>query len=829
MLPDVLMLQLVRVPRDPVRASEALVLDGPRAGQRLGLQVPGGLPPWLRRNVVFMARGQVQGGVLVAEGGGLGPAPADARVLDVLVRQGWPDVDPVAVLRAAGCVSLHEAAVRCASDPEGFVRSVSPVAGGRAGELARWLARVLEDQAFAEVVHGLGSVGLDLPAAVEVYGLLEHRAARRGVTVWDLIRSDPWVILQVEGVGMRVADALAERLGRGNLSVERALGAAFASAWAATRDGHAYARARDVKRAVVRAVCPAPARADWDYAHGILRLGAGGGEATSARGLLRLDFRYADEVAEDWVRWHAERGREVSEDDARAEAQAVYLRGAFFAELGAARLLARLARAEPQPALDPEAFLADALAACPWLDPGQRQAVRQVARGPLTVVTGAAGTGKTEVVVALAVAARAAGLRVTLMAPSAVAAQRAGRRAGVPGATMHAALRVLPEMEDYADPDDGPAGSEASGEQRLDGLVIVDEAGMAGLVPFRRLLDALAPGARLVLVGDPAQLGAVGPGDVLGSLLAACGRRLLPEEWSVRLEVCHRASALVENAGRIRRGEAPVLEPGVFEHVVVPCGAQGVAAPGAMRSALDGVLASLAREGVPWRDVLVLSPLRGEATGREGVGVYNLWLQARWNSGGEPVPGTRFRVGDRVVCVKNDYPPDGARGRGGAGLWRHPGRGMVANGMLGWVVSCDPFSEEAVVEYALSGGEVRREPYRIREMARWLELGYALTVHKAQGAESPVVVLLEHARERRRCTRRLLYTAVTRAKYDPDRPWSERVVLVGPEGFVEAMARNEDLPRRGKLVYRLAAEMAAAPVERPGWLGRVVVAAAEGG
>jgi hypothetical protein len=793
-------LQLVKVPRDPAKPHGVLALEGPLAGKRLGMFLePPDRPAWLRRNVAFLARGLLEKKKVlrVPVPGGLGLLPTK-EAMERLLRHGFPDVDVQRLLAAVGCLSLVEAARLCQDDPEAFVRDASAAVGELASQVAGWLVQVMEDHDLAEVIRGLGEAGLDLPVALAAYDLLEHRARRRRKTVWRLIEEDPWVVAQVEGVEFPDVVPLARKLGKADFTVERALGRAFWVVWREARNGHAYARAGQVKAEIVRdrfGKTEGVPQAEWDRAHDILRQAQRRGEIAPGRGSLQLDFQYKDEMAADLARWHEERGLPADRGDLVLASQAVYLWGVFDSERAVAQKLVERRSAVPQPALVPGFFLQVALACAErGLDRWQRVAVERVAQHPIVVVTGAAGTGKTQLVAALAKAALtpAVNLPVTLLAPTAVAAQRAGLKAGVQGMTMHAGLGVTKPMEDHADPEGRRR------PVRLEGLVLVDEAGMAGLVPFRHLLLALGEGARLVLVGDPAQLGAVGPGDVLGSLLLARDKGLLPAEWFVELKTFHRGSLLIQNADRIRRGDVSLAwQPDLFERVVVPCDAQGEAAPGAMRDALKGVLDRLASQGVPWEDVLVLCALKGEAGGREGVASYNLLLQERFNRDGRPVPGTRFRVGDRVVCVENDYGSDGA-------AWRHPGRPPVFNGMVGRVVSCDEAREEAVVEFPLPGADPVRAPYWFREMPRWLELAYVLTIHKAQGAEAPVVVVLEHRRGRKRFTRRMLYTAVTRALHDPAKPWSERVYLVGPDGFVEEAVRNEDPPRRGKLVYRMA-------------------------
>jgi exodeoxyribonuclease V alpha subunit len=368
------------------------------------------------------------------------------------------------------------------------------------------------------------------------------------------------------------------------------------------------------------------------------------------------------------------------------------------------------------------------------LAPAQEAAVQMALTSPVSILTGGPGTGKTHTLRAVLTLARAKGPRCVLAAPTGRAAKRMEEATGLPAGTLHRVLELRPG---------GKAGRGADNPLEAD-LVVVDEVSMLDALLANQLVKALAPRTHLLLVGDPDQLPSVGAGEVLSDLLRA-------EQFPVtRLEHIFRqgaGSGIARNAKRINAGEMPHFGGASRDCFFLLTEDPATAA----RLVVELVARRLpARYGFGPGDVQVLSPMhRGEA----GVGTLNTLLQERLNPGREGVPEARgggrvYRPGDRVLQLKNDYDLN------------------VFNGDLGTVRAIDPGEQEVVLE--LDDRREVRYPYAGLHA---LTHAYAISVHKAQGAEFPAVViplLMSHAPM---LGRTLLYTALTRARH--------LVVLVG--------------------------------------------------
>jgi exodeoxyribonuclease V alpha subunit len=368
------------------------------------------------------------------------------------------------------------------------------------------------------------------------------------------------------------------------------------------------------------------------------------------------------------------------------------------------------------------------------LAPEQEAAVQMVLTCPVSILTGGPGTGKTHTLRAIVALARAKGLRSVLAAPTGRAAKRMTEATGHPAGTLHRLLELRPG---------GQAGRGPEHPLNAD-LVIVDETSMLDVLLANQLVKALAPGTHLLLVGDPDQLPSVGAGDVLAGLLRS-GH--FPVTRLTRLFRQGAGSGIARNAQRVLAGELLQFGGDSADSFFLPAEDPAAAA----QLAVDLVAQRLpARYGFGPSDVQVLVPMhRGEA----GVGALNLRLQERLNPGREGVPEARaggrvYRPGDRVLQLRNDYEL------------------QVFNGDLGTVQSIDPVAQELLL--LLDDGRELRYPF-----ANLFALthAYAISVHKAQGAEFPAVVMPVLTSHAVMLGRTLLYTGITRAR--------QLVVLVG--------------------------------------------------
>src|SRR4051812_34424908 len=379
------------------------------------------------------------------------------------------------------------------------------------------------------------------------------------------------------------------------------------------------------------------------------------------------------------------------------------------------------------------------------LAPEQEAAVRMALTSPVSILTGGPGTGKTHSLRAVLALARAKGLRCQLAAPTGRAAKRMEEATGLPSATLHRVLELRPG---------GKTGRDADNPLEAD-VIVVDEVSMLDVLLANQLVKAVPRGAHLLLVGDPDQLPSVGAGDVLADLLRS-------EQFPVtRLEHVFRqgaGSGIAQNARRVNAGEMPRFGGEVSDCYFLPADEPSVAA---------SMVVDLVAERVPRRygfergEVQVLSPMhRGEA----GVGALNTLLQEGLNPWREGMPearggGRSYRLGDRVLQLRNDYDLG------------------VFNGDLGTVEAIDPTEQELLLR--LDDGREVRYPYASLFA---LTHAYAISVHKAQGAEFPAVVIPLVTGHAPMLGRTLLYTAITRAR--------QLVVLVGQKKALYLAVRD---------------------------------------
>ncbi len=426
----------------------------------------------------------------------------------------------------------------------------------------------------------------------------------------------------------------------------------------------------------------------------------------------------------------------------------------------------RIARAEKKLSLD----LADA----------QREAVRRALTSPLCVITGGPGTGKTTILRAVLEVLESLELDVLLAAPTGRAAKRMQEATGREASTIH-------RMLEYMSGDGGAASFNRDEDYPLDAdVVIVDECSMVDLFLMNRLLRALPQGARLILVGDRDQLPSVGPGnvlrDVIDSKIADC--TMLTQIFRQAQE-----SLIVVNAHRINDGEYPEL----FNRKSDFFFERQPSATAAAQSVVE-----LCQRRLPsftgldvFDGIQVLAPMK---KGDAGVNRLNALLQQALNpkthDKDELVVGQNvFRRGDKVMQVKNNYHIEWTRGDDfGEGVY---------NGDMGVVSRID--REERSLYVTL---EDEREVCYAFDECDQLQIAYAVSVHKSQGSEYPVVVMPICGGAPMLMTRNLLYTALTRAK--------RMVVLVGSERSICAMVDNNRIDTRyGCLRQRLTAGNAA--------------------
>jgi exodeoxyribonuclease V alpha subunit len=439
---------------------------------------------------------------------------------------------------------------------------------------------------------------------------------------------------------------------------------------------------------------------------------------------------------------------EEGSDHQKGEPNAVYLAPYYYAEIGVASRLIKLATALPSRLSDlPPTFIS----LDDNLSEEQDKALRISLSEPVSVLTGGPGTGKTTAIKALIAAVEVAGKRFALASPTGRAAKRLSEATGRPASTIHRLLEYSPARGFLRNADH---------TLKID-LIVIDETSMLDVLLANSLLRALEPGTHILFVGDIDQLPPVGAGDVLRDIIAS---GLVPV---TRLNVIFRQAAgshIISNAHRINQGEAPQFQKESDDFYRFPADIPEEAA---------NWVEELVIKRIPTRfgfhsrnEIQVLSPMyRGPA----GVNALNARLQEALNPPGALKPektlfGQTFRPGDKVMQIRNDYDK------------------LVFNGDIGFVRELSPHYRTLTVDF-----EGRPVTYAWTE-ADQLVLAYAISVHKSQGSEFPVIVMPLLTHHYMMLQRNLLYTGITRAQ--------KLCVIVGNWKAIHIAVKNNKVTER---------------------------------
>ncbi len=587
------------------------------------------------------------------------------------------------------------------------LREVPGIGEFRAGKIAAGWA---EQKAVRDIMVFLHSNGVGTSRAVRIFKTYGHDAIQ-------VMTENPYRLARdIRGIGFRTADAIAMKLGMTREAPQRVRAGISFALQEATDDGNCGLPIEDLVKLAVT--------------------------------LLEVD----ESVVRTALSHELAEGEVVA--DTIDDRPCVFLRGLYLAEGGIAERLQALAKGSPPwPRIDIDK-------AVPWVEKktgkilavSQRAAIEMVLRSKVAVVTGGPGVGKTTLLDTILRILAAKGMRLLLAAPTGRAAKRMTEQTGIEAKTIHRLLETDPMT----------GGFRRDAEQPLDcDLLVIDETSMVDTSLMFAVMKAVPPKAALLLVGDVDQLPSVGPGQVLGDIIAsgAIAVARLTEVFRQAAE-----SRIVVNAHRINRGEMPEWprrgENSDFFFIEVKEPEEGAAK--VVEIVRDRIPKRFGLD--PVRDVQVLCPMQRGAMGARAL---NGDLQKALNPNmAEKIErfGSAFAPGDKVMQTENDYDRE------------------VFNGDLGRVLRID--QTEGVLIADFDGREVE---YPLGELDA-LVPAYATTIHKSQGSEYPAVVITLATQHYTMLARNLVYTAVTRGK--------RLVVIVGQRKALAIAVRTHGSKRR---------------------------------
>lgn len=590
----------------------------------------------------------------------------------------------------------------------------------------------------------LQKYGISLNLGAKIY-------QKYGQTVYGVLQENPYRLAEdISGVGFRIADEIASRIGIHTDSDYRIRSGMLYTLLQASGEGHIYLPKEEL--------------------------------FSRASGLLGVDPSYMEKHLMDMV---VDRKLILKETE---DGAVVYPTRYYYLELNSARMLCELNILCPED----EEMMEKRINRIEKetgtrLDEMQKQAVAAAASHGLLILTGGPGTGKTTTINAIIRYFEEEGAELRLAAPTGRAAKRMTEATGYEAQTIHRLLELngMPEEEQ-----EGRAVHfDRNSENPLEAdVIIIDEMSMVDIALMHSLLLAVTAGTRLILVGDENQLPSVGPGNVLRDIIRS-GCFPVVELKKIFRQASE--SDIVVNAHKINRGEQVTINNKSRDFFFL----KRYDADIIIRVVIALIQEKLPRyvDAKPY-EIQVLTPMR---KGLLGVERLNQILQRYLNPPDEKKKekeiGQRlFREGDKVMQVKNNYQLEWEI----LGRYKIPvDKGVgVFNGDTGIMTEINEFAETATVEFE----DGRQAEYSFKQLEE-LELAYAVTIHKSQGSEYPAVILPILSGPRMLMNRNLLYTAVTRAR--------KCVTVVGSETTFAEMIRNEKQQQRYSSLDRRIREL----------------------
>lgn len=560
-----------------------------------------------------------------------------------------------------------------------------------------------------------------------------------GDTSLDVVQKNPYQLERdIYGVGFKTADRIAQALGLPPDHPSRIEAGIVFVLNEMINDGHVYVpRELLASRSVELLTVPA-------------ELIGPALERLTEDDRIRPEMLPLDGLRADGV-------KKASEDKAEYRAPVVYLTPLYLGEKGVAERLQTLSGVSLQ-----KQIINHRMFPVESLSPEQQTAVSMALSHPLSILTGGPGTGKTTCLKALITTLAEQKKKFALASPTGRAAKRLSEATGHPASTIHRLLEFSPVE-----------GFKHNAENPLDlDFLVLDESSMLDLLLMNHLLKAVRPGTHVLFVGDVDQLPSVGAGDVLRDMIRS-GAAPVTRLTSIFRQAAD--SQIITNAHLINQGKPPVFARENGDFFLFPAEDAQSAADWVVETVSERIPQKFGFDAM--RDIQVLSPIyRGPA----GVHVLNERLQEKLNPPTQTKEerrlfGTIFRLGDKVMQTQNNYDKD------------------VYNGDIGFVTGLDHVDQTLSIDF-----EGRKAVYDWSD-ADQLTLAYAVSIHKAQGSEFPVVVMPIVTQHYMMLQRNLLYTAITRAR--------KLCVLAGSRKAISIAVRNDKVSNRyTALAWRLGKE-----------------------
>ncbi len=569
----------------------------------------------------------------------------------------------------------------------------------------------------------------------------------------SVMKEDPYKLADdIWGIGFKTADQIATKLGFGKESYVRLRSGLMYTLSELSNDGHVYAEKQQL----------------IDKASELL-------EASPETVVMTMDDMLSKEelILEKNITRTDEDGNTI---------QAIYLPPFYFAEIGVAgklkklaaspagdRLYSRLMEARKTSGKEDLSVDIGAIQARTGMeyDDIQAEAIREAATAKVMVLTGGPGTGKTTTTHGIISAYKAYGLKILLAAPTGRAAKRMTEATGLEARTIHRLLECKP-----------PEGYQKDEENPLEGdVLIVDECSMIDIILMNSLLKAIPPAMRLIMVGDIDQLPSVGAGNVLRDIIDS---GTFPVVRLTRIFRQAQTSRIIMNAHRINEGKMPDISNGKNSDFFFMENEDA--------EAVVPQIVRLVKENLPKyyhvepSQIQVLTPMQRGVVGATNL---NLSLQEALNPAEHDIfmrgrgkvtmpkeclrrSGFAYRADDKVMQIKNNYDKE------------------VFNGDIGRIESVNETDRTLTVNF--DGRSIEYDATELDELVH----AYATTIHKAQGSEYPIVVMPILMNHYVMLQRNLIYTGITRAK--------KVLVMVGTKKALAYAVRNVTVTKRNTLL-----------------------------